>query len=246
MLRILTVVVALLGTVALSAGRAYAQASPPPSSPVSIAIGGGLSAASPGNGAAIGGRLTFDLTDRLAIEADGSHLGRGDGAGAMFGTVSLVVNLLPAGGKTVPYLALGGGLYGASFNMDSERFFGRLSNQFPGGTQMIPIAGTHGFGMMQGPYSGPSAWTGPWTGGTFSPNHMPAFYVDRLGQMMVPTNGRWGRRSFTDPAISVGGGIRLDVSPRVHVRPDARALIVIANGSSHTVGVVTIGVGYRF
>lgn len=141
----------------------------------------------------------------------------------MSGTVSLLVDLLPASGKTVPYLALGGGLYGASFNMDSERFFGRLSNQFPGGTQMMPIAG-----------------------GTFSPNHMPAFYVDRLGQMMVPTNGRWGRRSFTDPAISVGGGIRLDVSPRFHVRPDARALIVIANGARYTVGVVTIGVGYRF
>ena len=245
MLRILAVV-ALLGAVALSAGPAYAQASPPPSSPVSIALGGGLSAASPGNGAAIGGRLMFDLTDRLAIEAEGSHLGRGAGAGAMSGTVSLLVNLLPASGKTVPYLAVGGGLYGASFNLDNERFFGRLANQFPGGTQMIPIAGTHGFGMMQGPYTGSSTWTGPWTGSTFSPNHMPSFYVDRLGQMMVPANGRWGMRSFTDPAISIGGGIRLDVSPRFHVRPDARALIVVANGARHTVGVVTIGVGYRF
>jgi hypothetical protein len=213
---------------------------------VSIALGGGLSAASRGNGAAIGGRLMFDLTDRLAIEAEGSHLGRGAGAGAMSGTVSLLVNLLPASGKTVPYLAVGGGLYGASFDLDNERFFGRLSGQFPGGTQMIPIAGTHGFGMTQGPYTGSSTWTGPWTGSTFSPNHMPAFYVGRLGQMMVPDNGRWGMRSFTDPAISVGGGIRLDVSPRVHVRPDARALIVIANGSRYTVGVVTIGVGYRF
>lgn len=246
MLRILTVVFALLGTAALSAGPAFAQTSQPPSSPVSIALGGGLSAASRGNGATIGGRLTFDLTDRLAIEADGSHLGRGAGAGAMSGTVSLLVNLLPASGKTVPYLALGGGMYGASFDMDNERFFGRLSGQFPGGTQMIPIAGMHGFGMMQGSYTGSSTWTGPWTGSTFSPNHMPAFYVDRLGQMMVPANGRWGTRSFTDPAISVGGGIRLDVSPRFHVRPDARALIVIANGASYTVGVMTLGVGYRF
>jgi hypothetical protein len=167
-------------------------------------------------------------------------------SGAMSGTIALLVNLVPSGGKTVPYLAVGGGLYRASFDLDDERYFGRLSGQFPGGTQMIPLAGMHGFGMMQGAYTGPSTWTGPWPGSTFSPNHMPTFYVDRLGRMMVPDNGRWGWRSFTDPAISVGAGVRLAVSPRFYVRPDARVLVVIANRSSYTVGVLTVGVGYRF
>lgn len=201
MLRILTVVVLLSVTLVLSAGPAHAQASAPLSSPVSISVNGGLSAASRGNGGAMGAQLALNLTDRLAIEADGSHLGRGPGSGAMSWTASLLVNLLPAGGKTVPYLAMGGGLYQASFDLDQQRFFG---------------AGMHGF------------------------------YADRLGRMRAPANGRWGMHGFADPALSLGGGVRLDVSPRFYVRPDARALIVIANGASYTVGVVTVGVGYRF
>ena len=64
--------------------------------------------------------------------------------------------------------------------------------------------------------------------------------------MTIPADGRWGMRSFTDPALSLGGGVRLDVSARLYVRPDARALIVIANGSTHTVGVFSLGIGYRF
>lgn len=238
MLRLITVVVFLV-TLVLSAGPASAQGASHHSSltsPVSIAVSGGLSAASRGNGVAAGMQLTLDLSDRLVLEAEGSHLGRGHWAGGMSGTVSLLVNLLPGGGKTVPYLAMGGGLYGASFDLDNERHFGRLSGEYPGGTRMLPIAGMGGFAMM-GQSSGSSM---------FSPNHMPAFYVDRLGQMTVPGNGRWGMRSFADPAISMGAGVRLELTPRFFVRPDARALVVIANGSSHTVGVMTIGFGYRF
>ncbi len=227
MLRLITVF-AFLVTLVLSAGPVSAQVAPPPSSstsPVSIAVSGGLSAASRGNGAAAGLQLTFDLTDRLVLEAEGAHLGRGASAGGMSGTVSLLVNLLPGGGKTVPYLAVGGGLYGASFDMDDERYFGRTS-----------IAGMGGFGMM-GQTSGSSM---------FSSSHMPAFYSNRLGQMTNPGNGRWGMQSFSDPAISLGAGVRLELSPRFFVRPDARVLVVIANGTSYTVGVMTIGFGYRF
>ena len=205
MLRLITVFVFIVALV-VSAGPASAQVAPPPSSltsPVSIAVSAGLSAASRGNGAAAGLQLTFDLTDRLVLEAEGAHLGRGAGAGGMSGTISLLVNLLPGGGKTVPYLAVGGGLYGASFDLDDERYFGRTSGAYPEGTRMMSIAG-------------------------------------------MPGNGRWGMQSFSDPAISLGGGVRLELSPRFFVRPDARALVVIANGTSYTVGVMTIGFGYRF
>lgn len=248
MLRLITVVVFLV-PLALSAGRASAQVAPHHSSstsPVSIAVSGGLSAASRGNGAAAGLQLTFDMTDRLVLEAEGGHLGGRNGAGGMSGTVALLVNLVPAGGKTVPYLVVGGGLYGASFDLDRDRFFRRVSEEYPEGTRMIPITGMGGFGMMQGSYNGPTMWTGPWTGNTVSPDHMPAFYANRLGQMMVPGSGGWGMRSFNDPAISLGAGVRLEVSPRFFVRPDARALVVIANGTTYTVGVMTIGLGYRF
>lgn len=213
---------------------------------MSIAASGGLSAASRGNGVAAGMQLTFDLNDRLVLEAEGAHMGQGAGAGGMAGTVSLLVNLLPGGGKTVPYVAVGGGLYRAAFDLDHDRFFGRLSAEYPEGTRMIPIAGMGGFGMMQGPYSGPSMWTGSWMGTTFTPTQMPAFYTNRMGQMTVRSNGRWGMRSFVDPAISIGAGVRLELSPRFSVRPDARVLVVLANGTSHTVGVMTIGFGYRF
>ena len=213
MLRLITVFVFLV-TLVVSAGPAAAQGASHHSSltsPVSIAVSGGLSAASRGNGAAAGLQLTFDLTDRLVLEAEGAHLGRGAGVGGMSGTVALLVNLLPGGGKTVPYLAVGGGLYGASFDMDDERYFERPST-----------AGMGGVGMM------------------------PGFYSNRLGQMRDRGNGRWGSQSFSDPAISLGAGVRLELSPRFFVRPDARALVVIANGTSYTVGVVTIGFGYRF
>lgn len=238
MLRLITIVVFLV-PLALSAGPASAQVAPhhsPSTSPVSIAVSGGLSAASRGNGAAAGLQLTFDVTDRLVLEAEGAHLGRGAGAGGMSGTVSLLVNLLPRGGKTVPYLAVGGGLYGASFDMDDDRYFGRMSGEYPEGTRMMFNAGMGGFEMMGQ------------TGGSpmFSPSHMPAFYANRLGQMTVPGNGRWGMQSFSDPAINLGAGVRLELSPRFFVRPDARALVVIANGTSYTVGVMTIGFGYRF
>jgi hypothetical protein len=205
MLRLITIVVFLV-PLALSAGPASAQVGPhhsSPTSPVSIAVSGGLSAASRGNGAAAGLQLTFDLTDRLVLD-------------------------------------------GASFDLDRDRFFRRVSEEYPEGTRMIPITGMGGFGMMQGSYNGPTMWTGPWTGNTVSPDHMPAFYANRLGQMMVPGSGGWGMRSFNDPAISLGAGVRLEVSPRFFVRPDARALVVIANGSTYTVGVMTIGLGYRF
>lgn len=247
MSRHITLVVFLL-TLA-TAGRASGQvasAAAGPASPVSIAASGGLSAASRGSGVAAGLQLTFDLTDRLVLEAEGAHLGQGAGASGMVGTVTLLVNLLPGDGKTVPYVAAGGGLYRAAFDLDHDRFFGRLSGEYPEGTRMIPIAGRGGFGMMQGPYNGPPIWTGAWMGPTFSLSQMPAFYTNRLGPMTVRRNGGWGTRSFVDPAISIGVGVRLELSPRFSVRPDARALVVIADGGSHTVGVMTIGFGYRF
>jgi hypothetical protein len=53
-------------------------------------------------------------------------------------------------------------------------------------------------------------------------------------------------QGFTDPAVSVGGGLRLDLTNRVYVRPDIRAVRVISGGDTYTVGSVTLSVGYRF
>jgi hypothetical protein len=56
----------------------------------------------------------------------------------------------------------------------------------------------------------------------------------------------WGTRSFTDPAVNLGGGLRFDVTDRLMIRPDARALIVFGDGQTHTLGVFVVHVGYRF
>jgi hypothetical protein len=106
-----------------------------------------------------------------------------------------------------------------------------------------PDAAQWGPGWMMGRFD----WNGAgWTGPTYQGNQMPMFYASRLGQMMVPANGVWGRRSFTDPALALGGGVRIDLSDKVYVRPDARALLVVGGGDTYTIGSVSVGVGYRF
>jgi hypothetical protein len=90
-------------------------------------------------------------------------------------------------------------------------------------------------------------WNGAiWNGPTFDVRQMPMFYANRLGSMVVPADGRWGRRSFSDPTVSLGGGVRVDVSKKVYVRPDARALLVLGGGDTYTVGSFLVSLGYRF
>lgn len=174
-------------------------------------------------GAAVGGTITRDLGSRLAIEGSGAYFGRGMGADALSLSANLLVNLRPRHEKAVPYLAAGGGAYRASFDMGNSRFYG-------------PMGG----GMMGGYL--PYASGGPWNFG-----QMPMFYANRMGNMTYSPDGRfYGQHSFTDPAISLGGGIRVDVGSKLFLRPDARALVVVSNGDSDTVGLFTLNLGYGF
>lgn len=111
--------------------------------------------------------------------------------------------------------------------------------------QLVPVAGMHGVGMMEG-YAGSGTWTEPWSGPTWDLGQMPMFYLQRMGVMQVPSDGRWGMRTFGDPALSVGGGVRMNVTERVFVRPEVRALVAFADGRSLTTGLFTVGLGYRF
>lgn len=238
----------LIALALLAPAAAWAQPHHPRTAasdrPVSVTFDGGLASGSPGTGPAIGGRLTFDISDRLALEGSGGWLSRGDGAHGGSVAASLLVNLTDRDRKAVPYLAVGGGVYRAMFDMGAGRFFGNMGSQYAG-SQVVPIAGMHGVGMMQG-YTGAGVWTGQWSGPTLDVSQMPMFYVQRMGTMQVPYDGRWNTRSFTDPAISMGGGLRIDVSDRVFVRPDVRALVAFADGRSYSTGIFTVGVGYRF
>jgi hypothetical protein len=174
-------------------------------------------------GGALGGSLVVDVAPRLSIEASGAWLGGGMGASDLTGSAALLLNVR-RGGKAVPYLALGGGVY----RSDST-----------GGSMM-------GAGMMNSSSSsmmGERRGAGSMMGG-FGQGGMMGFDGGRMGSA-GDGDARWG--ASTDPAVSVGGGLRIDVGSRVFVRPDARALIVLSEGGdSRTVGLFTASVGYRF
>jgi hypothetical protein len=121
-----------------------------------------------------------------------------------------------------------------------------MGQQFTPGTQLVPVRGMAGFGMMTGGYYGPTVWEGPWNGATFTTPHMPAFYANRMGITTVPVDGRWGMRSFTDPALVIGGGVRLGLTPHLSVRPDFRAITVFGGGHMNTLGAFSLNLGYRF
>jgi hypothetical protein len=134
--------------------------------------------------------------------------------------------------KAAPYAAIGGGVYHAGFNLDNRAMFGGLRDQFSAGTMMTSVTGSSRFMMGNGT--------------VFDGSRMPAFYANRFGQMTIPANGHWGMRSFTDPAMTVGGGIRFDVTERLYVRPDIRALMIFGNGDRLTLSTMTVALGYRF
>ena len=72
------------------------------------------------------------------------------------------------------------------------------------------------------------------------------FYAQRLGTMMPSGTGRWGRRGFSDPALTFGGGVRVHVADHIMIRPDVRALVVFADGDTHSLATFVVNLGYRF
>lgn len=242
-----TVVALLMAPAALTAQTVQPVRATSPDRPWSATLGAGLTATSPGRGAALGGAIVIDVTDRVAVEVTGSWLDRARGSNGMTVGGSLLLNLVPQGHAAVPFVALGAAVVRTTFDMDDGIFLGGMSSQFGPGATMVPFQGMGQGGMMQGPYTGPDHWTGTWTTGpTVDLSSMPMFYQQRLGPMQMGADGRWGMRSFADPAFSLGGGVRFDVTERLYLRPDARALLVLADGDRHTVGMFTLGVGVRF
>lgn len=175
-------------------------------------------------GGAFGGVFVRDLGARLAIEGTGAYLGHGMGSSALSLSASLLVQLRPRTEKVVPYLAFGGGLYRTSFDM--------------GDRQSSSMGGMMSYGMM--------TWGGPVSTWPTSAPRMPMFYANRLERRTDWQARGYGRESFNDPAIGVGAGMRINLGSRVFLRPDARALMVTADGDRHTVGVFTVNVGYGF
>ena len=232
-----------------TASTGAAQSSAPPgtiSRPASAGFLGGVSAGSGDAGASTGGVLAFDVTDRLAVEGRGIYMQRGSGAHGLEMTGTMLLTIARSG-KAAPYVALGGGLYRADFDLGNDRFLGQMGAEFAAGTRFLPVEGTHGFGMMNSGMSfNGNMWTDTWTGPMFTNTQMPMFYADRIGQMSIPSDSRWGTRTFTDPALTFGGGIRVDLTNRLYLKPDVRALVVFANSDRLVLTNMVVGIGYRF
>jgi hypothetical protein len=236
--------IAVAPVMALFSAMAFAQSNAAPRSTLSFTAGAGSSNST--TGVALGGSWLFDVNDRAAVEAQGIYLDRGAGADAMSVNGSLLVNLVSARARLVPYAALGGGLYYSSFDLSNAAFLGASQSQFAPGSIVCPALGT-GIGLGPGFGFGPGTGTCPSNAaGYWGVGQMPAFYGRRLGPMTVPASGPWHTRSFTDPAVSVGGGLRVNLTDHLMMRPDVRALIVFAEGDTYTLGVYGIQFGYRF
>ena len=225
----------LIAGVALAVASVTSAAAQPasrgPDRPASIGFLGGLSAGSGDAGGSVGLNLGFDVTDRIGVETRGIGMRRGSGSMGLEATGTMLFTIARTP-KAAPYAAIGGGVYHASFNLDSQAMFGAFGDQFGPGTMMSLVTGSSRFMMGNGT--------------VLNGSRMPAFYASRFGQVMVPTDGHWGMRSFTNPAVTVGGGIRFDVTERLYVRPDIRALMIVGNGDRLTLSTMTVALGYRF
>lgn len=227
---------------AIGAPTSFAQSEPR----AAVSAGVGVGSGSSDTGIAAGGALLFDLHERVSLEGQGTYLGRGRGADAFAAAGSVLVNLLPATRPLVPYAAFGGGAYHVSFDLVDPRFLGPVGTQFGAGSTVCPAPGS-GFGSGPGPGFGAGTGTCAATAsGYWGVGALPNFYARRLGPLAFPRGGAWERRGFTDPALNIGGGLRFHVSERLMIRPDARALVVLADGETHTLGVFVVHVAYRF
>jgi len=234
----------MVAVIALHAATALAQSDITPRTAISFV--GGLGATTQTTGAALGGSVLFDLNDRTSLEADGTYLDRGAGASALSASGRVLVNLVSSRGRVVPYVAMGGGVHRASFDLARPQFLGPVGAQFAPGSTVCPAPGT-GIGPGIGAGFGPGTGTCPATpAGYWGVGQMSSFYGRRLGPLVVPAGGGWETRSFADPALSVGGGLRFNVNERLMVRPDMRALLVFADGDTHTLAVFGVNIGYRF
>jgi len=186
----------------------------------------GLSTASPHmSGATAGGSVILHPDRRLAFEGSGAYLNRGDGASALSLSAGLILNLVPTEEKAVPYIVGAGGLLRASFDTRNPRFSGAARS------------GEMGVGRYRHVMAGaPPGW---------DLGELPPFYGDRV-QALIARDGRTGRASFADAAVTLGTGVRVRFGRGWLAGQDARALLVLRSGSVYTLWVVTIHVGRAF
>jgi hypothetical protein len=196
--------------------------------PAAISVTSGISTGSGETGASIGASARYDFSPRVAIEGGALFSDRGTGADAWSIDGRFTFTLVTAG-RARPYASAGVGVYRASFDVD-DRVWPDMDAWRDRFGQAAPV---------QLPAGMPANWN-------------MGFYGMRLLERMAaawqPMAGSGPRmhESFTDPAISVGGGVRIDLGERLVARPDARLLMVLRDGRSQQIGQFTVDLGFRF
>lgn len=239
-----TLLALLLFVTAVTDGVAQTPPTPVPTGRLSISGTTGLAASMMTSGAALGGNVAFEASDRLTVEGRALWLQRGGGATALDLNAALLVTLFQSR-AAAPFVVLGGGLYRARFDLSDRDMFGRMGSAVGPGMTVAAVR-SFGSGMMGGDMSGGTTWMDVTHGRSVDVRGMPMFYATRLGSLVVPQDGRWPTRTFVDPAMTVGLGVRVDLSPRFYLRPDLRALVAFRDGNALTLTTATMGLGIRF
>jgi hypothetical protein len=176
-------------------------------------------------------RSRSDVSDRIAVEARALHITSGAGESGFQMTGALLLTLARTD-RAEAYVAAGGGISRASFDMDDEHMFGGMNGQYSVGMSFAAMPGMSGFVMTNGT--------------TYTASRMPAYYANRLGTMTVMPSGQWGMRTFTDPAMVIGGGLKLNLTERLYVTPDVRGIIAFSGGHHAASMTMNLGFGVRF
>jgi hypothetical protein len=177
------------------------------------------------SGATAGGSVIVRQGRRLAFEGGAAYLNRGEGASALSLSAGVILNLLSTEEKAVPYIVGGGGVLRASFDTRNPRFSGAARS------------GEMGAGRYRHVMDGaPPGW---------DLGELPPFYGDRV-QTLIARDGRTGRASFSDPALTLGAGVRVRLGRSWLAGQDARALLIMRSGSVYTLWTVTIHLGRSF
>jgi hypothetical protein len=205
-----------------------------------------LLAARPAPSAALGGGVSRDLTDRLAVEGDLVYFTRGRWATAWTGTGALRIALGPFGwtDPAVPFVVAGGGVQRATIDLADPRLLGPIASSWTPGAVFCP---DRGMGPGVGPGTG--FGDGPCTAdalGHWGVGELPDFYARRLGPLVVPADREWPDRSFVDPAVTFGGGLHLHVGRHLVLQPEVRVWTVIADGRTRTSALLGVTAGYGF
>lgn len=205
--------------------------------PATVTFVTGFSAGADQIGPLAGGSVSAGATSWLSLEGSAGFTGRGSGVNGIYALASAVFNVLPASRRIVPFASVGGGLYRARFDMGNREMFGQLGAPVEG---LMESVGNFEMYLRMHDSAGGRLVQLP------LPRQLPRFYATRFESMRLSENGRWERRSFTDPATSVGGGALIRLSEKLVLRPDARAILVFNDGDTNAIGLVNLGIGFRF